>query len=254
MLSGGIVFVDPGSGKVADAAFLRRVQREFVPFAKDVIDHICVQGFACFMVDVRTGTPYVIPPNVTQYAVKLSGVSLRRSMAMTRQGQPVPEKKAMFLVDNYPDARGVPHSPIASYRRTHAFRGMVEVNTSTADYSAARPMVYTSVDSDKAFDRRHVYRNALDAGIDASAVLAHVDNAGDCDNSVRDVHRRANELLTGLNDANDANHARAMSKAGGQQEQLVADLNKGLLDPRSVRLDPVTGLPVFDSSMLQRPG
>lgn len=165
-----------------------------------------------------------------------------------------PQSRPTYQVDNFPDARGVPHSPIASYRRTHAFRGMVEVNTSTADYSAARPMVYTSIDSDKAFDRRHVYRNALDAGIDASAILTHVDNHADCDNSVRDVHRRANELLTGLNEANEANHARSMSRANTQQSQLVADLNGGRIDPRSVRLDPVTGLPVFDSAMLQRPG
>ena len=87
LLSGGISFVDPGSGKVTDAAFTRRVQREFVPFARDVIDHLCVEGFACFMVDTRTGTPHVIPPGVTQFAVKLSGTTLRRSMVMTRQGQ-----------------------------------------------------------------------------------------------------------------------------------------------------------------------
>lgn len=98
LLSGGISFVDPGSGKVADTAFLRRVQREYVPFAKDVIDHIIVEGFACFMVDTRTGTPYVIPPDVTQFSVKLSGTTLRRSMVMMRMGQQVPDRKAMFLV------------------------------------------------------------------------------------------------------------------------------------------------------------
>lgn len=252
LLGGGVAYVDPVGGKVADEEFAKRVHREFVPFVRDVIDNIYVQGFACFVVDARNGTPHVVPPNACQYAVKMSGRNFKRSMTMTRTGKDVPERRAMFVVDNFPDTNGVPHSAMSSFRRTHAFRGMVEVNTSIADYSAARPMIYTSMDSDKAFDRRHVYRNALDASIEASGLVMGAEPG--CDTSVVEVHQRAHDLLLGLNASNHAAHDRSSQNAGRQQQQLANDLNHGLLDPRSVRLDPSTGLPVFDSSMLQQPG
>ena len=38
---------------------------------------------------------------------------------------------------------------------------MVELNTAIADYTAARPLICTAIDSDKAFDQRHVYKDML---------------------------------------------------------------------------------------------
>ena len=252
LLSGGIEYVDPKSGSKPDAEFADRVQRLFVPFARDIIDAICVQGFAAFVVDARTGTPNAVPPNVCSYSVVLDVNTFRRQLTMTAPNSDAPSRKAMFVVDNMPDRGGAVQSPMASYRRTHAFRGMVELNTATADYSAARPMIYTSMDSDKAFDRRHVYRNAIDTSVDARNMLAHLNLPDTCDTSVADVHRRAYETMVSMNDIQSGAHAKQI--AAQQQAQLAEDLNGGRLDPRSVRLDPHTGLPVFDASMMQRPG
>ena len=239
LLSGGIQFADPEGGTVPDAEFADRVQRLFVPFARDIIDSIIVQGFAAFIVDARTGAPNAVPPNVCSYSVRMDATTFRRYMTMTQSGADEPNSNAMFVVDNMPGQDGAVMSCMAAYRRTHAFRGMVELNTATADYSAARPMIYTSMDSDKAFDRRHVYRNAMDTSIDARNMLAHLNLPDACDNSVADVHRRAYETMVSVNDLQSGAHAKHL--AAQQQAQLAEDLNGGRLDPRSVRLDPHTG-------------
>ena len=59
---------------------------------------------------------------------------------------------------------------------------------------------------------------------------------GEHDSAVHDVHRRAHELLLGLNSASmdtHSKHERALRLASDQQSQLAADLNGGRLDPRS---------------------
>ena len=237
LLSGGLAFVNPTSRKVPDREFTERVQREFVPFARDVVDALLVQGFAAFLVDSRAGIPTVVPPDVCSYAVKMHATTLRRSLLMTRPGASKPDPKALFVVENMPYRDGIPHSPLASYRRTHAFRGMVELNTATADYSAARPMIYTTTDSDKAFDRKYVYRNAMDTAIDARAMVEHLGIDPGLDTTVQDVHKQAYDLMLGINSAvsrTNADHERAMRTAGDHQAQLAADLNRGRLDPRSV--------------------
>lgn len=74
---------------------------------------------------------------------------------------------------------------------------------------------------------------------------------------MQDIHKSAYDLMAGINTAvlkTNAEHERNVRGASEQQAQLAADLNRGKLDPRSVRLDPGTGLPVFDSALLQQPG
>ena len=251
LLSEGIEFVDPKAGAV-DAEFAERVQRLYVPFARDVIDALCVQGFAAFLVDARAGAPTVVPSEVCAYSVRVDATTLRRQMLMMMPNSDEANRKAMFVVENLPSREGVPQSPMASFRRTYAFRGMVELNTATADYSAARPMIYTSMDSDQAFDRRHVYRNAIDTNIDARSMLSHMNLPEVCDTTVADVHRRAYDTMVHMNEMQRDAHAKQVTS--NHQAQLAADLNGGRLDPRSVRLDPQTGLPVFDANMMQRPG
>ena len=184
LLSGGVSFVNPTSKKVTDRDFAERVHRDFTPFARDVVDSIIVQGFAAFLIDVKSGTPMVVPPDVCTYCVKLHSATLRRTMIMLRPGASEADKKALFIVENMPFRDGVPHSALSSYRRTHAFRGMVELNTATADYSAARPMIYTTTDSSVAFDRKHVYRNGLDNSIEARNIVDHMGIA-DLDTSMQ---------------------------------------------------------------------
>ena len=61
--------------------------------------------------------------------------------------------------------------------------------------------------------------------------------------------------INGLQASSHAKHESGMRARimADQQTQLATDLTRGVLDPRSVRLDPATGLPVFDSALMQRP-
>ena len=152
------------------------------------------------------------------------------------RGGDEPDTRAMFIVESWPNSAGNPISPTGSFRRSHAFRGMVELNTATADYGSARPVLYTSMDSDKAFDKRHVYRSALDAGMGARALIQHIHRTEDMDlPAMDDANERARALLTGMNDLGRegaASHEKALRTAAEQQQQLAKDLNRGRLDPR----------------------
>ena len=254
LLGGGIVFVD-SSGSAADAKFQDHVRKHFLPFARDVLDSLLVQGFSGFFVDSRSKIPICVPDGIVSYGVRIDPVNLRRSMHLFRPGTAEPDTRAMFVVDSWPSPSGVPVSSASSFRRAHAFRGMVELNTAIADYTAARPLVYTASDSDKAFDRRHVYRDAFAAAEGASRhtlILRDVAEFGGGGAGIAEAHERTKEMLAGMNDAareGAADHEKALRRAGEQQQRLAADLNAGRLDPRSVRLDPTSGLPVFDSSL-----
>ena len=77
----------------------------------------------------------------------------------------------MSIVESWPSVDGQIVSAVASFRRTHSFKGMVELNTAIADYTAARPLIYTTMDSDKAFDQRHVYREMLSGAAGGQAAV-----------------------------------------------------------------------------------
>ena len=250
LLSGGIVF--SSGGHKPGAEFDRHVEKEFVPFAIEVMDSLLVQGFAAYVVDTKHNTPHCIPRGMASYSVTVSRSYVRRMVVYTLHGDI--ERRARCLVENWPSNDAI-HSPVAAFRRSHAFRGMVELNTAVADYTAARPLVYTSTDSDKAFDRRHVYRNALDASMDARSMLASNSYVNpETETGVEDVHRQATALLVGLGEANRARyaeHGSMLQMAADQKQRLAADLNSGRIDPRTVRIDPTNGLPVFDSSIMR---
>lgn len=260
LLGGGILFSDTARGHVPDAEFVARVQREFVPFARDVLDSVLVQGFAAFHVDARRGVPVCVPPGAVSLGVGLEPRLFRRRMGLFRDGCTDPDPRTMFVVDNWPSLSGAPASPVASFRRAHAFRGMVELNTAVADYSAARPLLYTTMDSTKAFDRRHIYRtwDNIAGGVATvnPAFSAGVDMAGGFSaGGAGRLGVSAVDMLAGMNETHVSSirgDENAIRNAAQQQQMLAADLNAGRLDPRSVRLDPLSGLPVFDAALAQR--
>ena len=245
LLSGGIVYTDTVSGVVPDSAFNSHVQRAFVPFARDVLDCLIVQGFCAFFVDAALGAPCCVPPGTACFGVSVDERTFRRSMGLFRTGADGADSRALFVVHSWPTSDGRPVSMVSAYRRSHAFLGMVELNTAIADFSSARPLVYTSMDSEKAFDRRHVYRNASEAASIAAAATMHLrQGAAQGRTAIDDAHSETLGIMGSMNSA----HADIMK----EQQRLVQDINRGLLDARSVRLDPGTGLPVFDASVIDK--
>lgn len=149
-------------------------------------------------------------------------------------------------------------SPVASYRRMYGFKSMVELNTATADYHAARPIILTSMNSRHVFDPQWVYdptafpvdkvpKDYMNIDVDKERHFTtrleddlRIGNRwsqmGD-DRSL--VRQRAEAVLE---------HSRLMNEASAASEyheKLANDLNSGRLKAKDVRIDPYTGLPVF---------
>jgi len=149
----------------------------------------------------------------------------------------------------------MPTSPVSAYRRSHAFRSMVELNTAVADFGAARPMLYTTVDSSKQFDKRYIYNTTMKDTFDGIASLPAEFLKGD--RGLSSYLPNLDALSSGMfgvsktmNEEMNKEHVTALHTSFdsvAQQERLAYDLNAGRLDPRSVRIDPATGLPVFDA-------
>jgi hypothetical protein len=193
LLSGGVSYADSGGGELVDEDFFDHCQRNFVTFARDVIDSVCVQGFAAFTLNAKDNTPNIVPPGAGRYSVHIDPQSYVRSLVMEDSQTAKMNPRVLFVVDNWP-TDGIPVSPIASYRRLYGFKSMVEMNTATADYFAARPLVYTTVDSAKAFNPRWIYENAVGTGIDQGFGYS-VTQEGNSRNFLRNAPRPGGGLV-----------------------------------------------------------
>jgi hypothetical protein len=108
LLSGGILYCDRDTQEEPDTEFQDRVSREFVPFARDVLDALIVQGFAAFFVDAKRGAPVCVPPDAAAFAVTLDPKFFRQRIGLFREGSATPEPSAMFAVENWPGTKTPP--------------------------------------------------------------------------------------------------------------------------------------------------
>lgn len=258
LFSGGFTYADNSGKALVDGKFFAHTQQHFVPFARDVADAICVQGFAAFVLDTRNNIPVVVPPGQGRYAVHVHPRSYRRTMVFEDAATATQNARVLFVVENWP-VDGWPISPVSAFRRSYGFKAMVEMNTATADYYAARPLVYTSTDSSSAFNPQWVYNQHYSLPVDVApgqqqggaAGGSGLVRAGLAANPYADprsqVQRRADAAIDYTRRV-----AKASSAAGEYHARLASDLNSGRLDLHDVRLDPFTGLPVFDVSSARR--
>ena len=252
LLSGGLAYADAKYSAFSDQDFHDRVQSAYVPFCRDVIDSLCVQGFAVFMVDRKRGVPYVVPRNSGSVLMRTTE-RLQREMAFIPFGESKPDRRALFVIENWPDVSGAVISPVSSFRRAAGFRMMVELNTAIADYGRARPLVYTTSRTDHVFNMRNVYPEGERSFANPGNMVLDVARMVNNDPAMPGAHRhnqaqqmRAESEMV----ANNASHHESMlMRAHQQQQMLVRDLNYGVLNGSDVRLDPATGLPVFDTAL-----
>lgn len=239
LLGEGVAYVDRMYKSVVDVEFNALVQREYVRFARDVLDNVLVQGFACFFIDKRGHYPYVCPRNAGMYVIGVDK-HRKRTLSFVQNGGTEPDRSAFFIIDEWPDTDGGVRSAVAACQRVSGFRMMVELNTSIADYARARPVVYTETTSQHmAGGANLVFPDMRSARMQAEAQAFSMDGAS----LAADVHR----ARAMIDDASTTMQDRMLSRASDHQQMLARSLNLGVLDGRDVRIDPLTGLPVFDA-------
>lgn len=268
LLSGGIAYADERGGELVNEDFYDHVQRHFVPFARDVVDALCVQGFAAFTLDAKSSIPISVPPGVGQYWVRVDPKSYARTLIMEDMRTARVNTRVLFFVENWP-IEGCLVSPVASYRRMYGFKSMVEMNVATADFHAARPIIFATSDSSHAFNPHWIYNDPIGMAVDKNpSEYKNQKYDGDNENfqrfprRVKDggdnvasnvtwdgydhrslIRQRAEAALQHSRILNEAN------SASEYHEKLAEDLNSGRLHSKDVRIDPSTGLPVFHVSM-----
>ena len=271
LLSGGIAYVDERGAALVDPEFYEHVQRHFVSFARDLVECLCVQGFVAFVLDAKTNVPIVVPPGAGKYWLRVDPKTYARTMVMVDAVTSEVNSRVLFYVENWP-VDGLPVSPVASYRRVYGFKSMVELNTAAADYHAARPVVLTTMDTRHAFDPQWVYDDATTMPLDRipkyygnlvgefgekqytynpnRTIGDYQGNIGqegpntwlghDPERSM--IRQRAEAAIEHASILNQA------SAASEYSERLANDLNAGRINSKDVRIDPYTGLPVYDAA------
>jgi hypothetical protein len=217
LLSAGIVFTNRGYTKVASSEFQSHINTHFVKFTREIITQICVQGFACYIVD--NTVPRMLPIGAVDVRYRLNPDKYVIELACFKDE--VADDTVYILVDAEPDVNGGVNSAMASYYTTRVFKDSCVRNALVADALRARPPVYTTTSTDQAFDERDL------------------DGVGEIDG-----------LRASLQKDNLLSRNKIQMSVHERQEHLVSMLNKKSLnakdDDASFRTDPLTKIRNYD--------
>ena len=244
LLGLGVMYMYGDASHAPRREFYEFVTRRYSAFARDAMEHLMVLGFCAYVIapaKKKREIPYpvVIPFGKAAYSVKyndyyqpslfVSSSSLRDQkddlFGLGSSRDEGGDKRALFIVLNYPDANGRPCSPVSQVYAVQAMKRQMEANVLYADRVRARPPILTQSTSDKTFDEKDL--------VGIGAVNGDVNAAIERKNLMR-----KNQMNVEIWE---------------QQSALVDALNSGQkLDlshrPQSAwqaRLDPVTKLPIF---------
>ena len=225
LLSGGILFTKRDYSSLPDDAFNSYVNSAFVSFAKAVIDSLYVQGFAAYVVDIETKVPRCIPFTRADVRVRVDPVTFETCLGVFRDGEDEPDANVYFIVESFPDEYGSLSSAMTTYYAHRVFKDMVMRTTAEAESVRCRPPIYTTTESDRAFEERR---------------LAHI---GEVD-GLRASITRDNALIRN----------RIISDTHAQQERLTEMLNLARVDTSdpAYRSDPLTGLRNYDADLANK--
>ena len=216
---------------VPNKIFYDHVQRYYVAFAADFLDCLWVQGVVPYIIvpgtRMTSGLPYpkVIKYDyVSLYFMVDKHYKVRYGIRKKSDGfNSELKKNVMTYVDSDVTSTGLFVSNMSSVMRAHSFVSMIERNTAYSEAVRCRPPVLTRRVTQKTFDSRDLGRGLLmDGALDAER---------DSQNQQRGNRINIDQFR--------------------QQEALVRMLNASRVDTGSEawqkKLDPATGLPVFDA-------
>ena len=220
LLSSGIVFTNKGYTKVASNDFQAHVNTWFVKFVRDVILQISLLGFACYIVD--NTIPRVLPIGAVDVRYRINPDKYVVELACFKDE--VVDDTVYIIVESEPDVNGGVCSPMAAYYTSRMFKDSCIRNSLVADALRARPPVYTTTNTDQAFDERDL------------------EGVGEVDGLRASLQR---DNLLARNKVQMSVHER--------QEQLVGMLNRKSLNGKEeedgFRTDPLTKLRNYDHGM-----
>lgn len=221
LLSLGVMFTS--GDQIPTKQFYSHTQRNFVPFCKNFIDCINVQGFCMYTVDNEKNIPTVIPYTVGKIGVKINkNYNLEYALFIDSDD---PEKNVFFAREYDVTPEALLTSPISSYYRSRSFCDMIERNAAFVESFRCKPPIYTETTSKSNFTDEDL----LDVGT-------------------------ADDDVRGSLHANRIQKGDMMAHMHEYQTRLSKMLNSRHVDSGSdwfqKKLDPISGLPAFDANMV----
>lgn len=225
LLSGGILYTKSDFSSLPDDDFNDHVNTRFTEFCRQVIDNVYVTGFCPYVIDPEAGIPRVVPYTRADVRVRIDPLTFETQLALFREDDDSPAPDVYFIIQSPPDEFGSLQSAMVCYYEARIFRDMVWRTTAEAESTRARPPIYTTTETDRAFEERR---------------LAHV---GEVD-GLRASITRDNMLVRN----------RVIGDVHAQQERLAEMLNASRVDTSdpSYRSDPITGLRNYDADLAQK--
>ena len=234
LFSLGVMYSDNKRKKMPIKDFFNHIQRTYVPFCREFVDCLYVQGFVMYTVSKTDKCPVIVPNSAGRICIRRRSADYRVEMAMFGGDNEKPLKNIYFFRDIDPGVDGMLQSPLSAYYRSRSFCDMIERNAAMVGNYLASPPIYTQTQTNHAFDDRDL------AGV------------GEVD-GMRASMQRDSQMVRN----------RITAQTHAQQEKLVETLNRHMIDTSNYtwqsRVDPVTGLPNFDAaaatdeSEMQRP-
>jgi hypothetical protein len=225
LLSGGILYTKSDFSSLPDDAFNDHVNSGFTDFCRQAIDNIYVCGFCPYVIDPDAGVPRVVPYTRADVRVRIDPLTFETQLALFREDDDQPAPDVFFIIQSPPDEFGSLQSAMVCYYEARIFKDMLWRTTAEAESTRARPPIYTTTETDRAFEERR---------------LAHV---GEVD-GLRASITRDNMLVRN----------RVIGDVHAQQERLAEMLNASRVDTSdpSYRSDPITGLRNYDADLAQK--
>jgi hypothetical protein len=225
LLSGGILYTRSDFSSLPDDEFNDHINSRFTDFCRQAIDSLYVTGFCPYVIDPDAGVPRVVPYTRADVRVRIDPMTFETQLALFREDDDQPAPDVYFIVQSFPDEFGSLHSAMTCYYEARIFKDMIWRTTAEAESTRARPPIYTTTETDRAFEERR---------------LAHV---GEVD-GLRASITRDNMLVRN----------RVIGDVHAQQERLAEMLNASRVDTSdpSYRSDPITGLRNYDADLAQK--
>jgi hypothetical protein len=173
LLGLGVMYMYGDASHAPRREFYEFVTRRYSAFARDAMEQLMVMGFCAYVIAParkKSEIPYpvVIPFGKASYSVKyndyyqptlfVSSSSAREQkddlFGLGSSRDNGGDKRALFIVLNYPDASGRPCSPISQVYAVQAMKRQMEANVLYADRVRARPPILTQTTSEKTFDEK----------------------------------------------------------------------------------------------------
>lgn len=165
LLGLGAMYAREGNADAPSRAFYEHIQQHFLPFAKNVMVDLLVQGFSAYTIEPGSTSTHgwPVPMNLRADAIKVQhkvtplSTEFRAFDVVGSDRTEDPMKGVAFCVIDNPTVGGAPCSSVAAAFRVRTFINSLERDAAAVEASLVRPPIVTeTVENKRAVTDSHL--------------------------------------------------------------------------------------------------